>query len=437
MFKKRFAGFLLFAMIFAFIISICGCGGGSGGGGSSTNPDNGVLIGPDGGTIRLESAQGSPEVTFPPGALKVETTVRMTELDQAGYNSRSDMETSCPFLLEIDDAQVSSGGYITIRFNRTPPTGYKPGIGQYKDGVLTIHNASMISGGIQGNVSIETGRAGYYRSEFFAADIPEDGGGSAPDLTVYRLENEEWVEDETAWSGSKIALAAHGFTKSPESMRALAVHVKDSQGYDNVYAVHYPVGHNIDSTGQVLSEIIKNRLPSGSEFHIFGHSMGGLVSRSAIENHNTADKVDKLITMGTPHNGVASAFLYTLMFNGFFTGGAPEVEDMTPGSDFLNNLNNGVPVDCRYYSAAGTDSEELTPYWTVKLLGVDTVSDLLGESVHDGMVAASSAGHDVSAECIYWESESFPVSHQYIRGGDYGSPLYNQVLQKADEWIGQ
>ena len=59
---------------------------------------------------------------------------------------------------------------------------------------------------------------------------------------------------------------------------------------------------------------ILSKKPEGTKINLIGHSYGGLVIRSYLNNYPGTDKVDKVITVGTPHKG--SILAYPLWENG-------------------------------------------------------------------------------------------------------------------------
>jgi pimeloyl-ACP methyl ester carboxylesterase len=77
------------------------------------------------------------------------------------------------------------------------------------------------------------------------------------------------------------------------------------EGWNPVYA-HYNTGRHISHNGRELAERLEEL--AASELVIVGHSMGGLVARSACHHARLAgqrwlDRVSKLIFLGTPHHG--------------------------------------------------------------------------------------------------------------------------------------
>ncbi len=81
-------------------------------------------------------------------------------------------------------------------------------------------------------------------------------------------------------------------------------------GYTPLY-LHYNTGRHISTNGREFSELLEKLtsfLPEKSTFSFLTHSMGGLVSRSAIHYAKLNDftwhkKLRKLVFLGTPHFG--------------------------------------------------------------------------------------------------------------------------------------
>jgi pimeloyl-ACP methyl ester carboxylesterase len=82
-------------------------------------------------------------------------------------------------------------------------------------------------------------------------------------------------------------------------------------GYTPLYA-HYNSGQHISTNGRILADLLETTLADWpqpiDELVIIGHSMGGLVARSACHyaaeaGHRWSQSLGKLIFLGTPHHG--------------------------------------------------------------------------------------------------------------------------------------
>lgn len=121
-----------------------------------------------------------------------------------------------------------------------------------------------------------------------------------------------------------------------------------------------------DDLNVYLNQLTINHQPPTSNFNIVGHSLGGLVGRIYAQKYG-AEKINKLITVGSPHQGVAQVYktveagelerwdnliwlaqkiILVLNKNGFETDKEtinrllPVTKDLLPTYNFLKNQNN-------------------------------------------------------------------------------------------------
>jgi pimeloyl-ACP methyl ester carboxylesterase len=87
-----------------------------------------------------------------------------------------------------------------------------------------------------------------------------------------------------------------------------------SVGYkkdQDLWVYNYDWRRNVLKNGQDLKQYILDKVlrdkPPGSKVALVGHSMGGLVSRAAVDDE-LSGKVSHLITLGTPHLGAAMVY---------------------------------------------------------------------------------------------------------------------------------
>jgi pimeloyl-ACP methyl ester carboxylesterase len=132
-------------------------------------------------------------------------------------------------------------------------------------------------------------------------------------------------------------LFVHGIAGSPREFESL------SRGLDRehfqAWFAYYPSGFNLEPVGAYLAQlVIKLRLRHGfTRIAVVAHSMGGLVSRSFIQQHHAAsdrDTVELFVSIATPWGGFDSARKGVER--------SPVVvrswRDVEPDSEFLNGL---------------------------------------------------------------------------------------------------
>jgi len=131
-------------------------------------------------------------------------------------------------------------------------------------------------------------------------------------------------------SGKDIILV-HGLMSDATKWDTMINHFRDSGICETcqVWTYQYDWLNHIAQTGQDFVTKVDEQ-PLIDEPVIIGSSMGGLVARSYIKQGGS---FERLITIATPHLGSALTELI-----GIFPG----VQDMEPGSDFLNELNSDV-----------------------------------------------------------------------------------------------
>ncbi|MGK7947188.1 MAG: caspase family protein [Microcystaceae cyanobacterium] len=197
---------------------------------------------------------------------------------------------------------------------------------------------------------------------------------------------------EKVSKAQKIVLFIHGITCDSKSIVPCAKIAKTSINgeekkltdiYDLVLGFDY---EQINTSIHTLGSQLKQRLASvglsanhGKVLHIAAHSMGGLVSRSFIEQHEGHKVVQHLIMSGTPNAGSPWSTVQdwafsalTIGLNGLSLSGFPlaaignllgvieaidiSLDQMKPGSDFLTSLASSRDPNVPYTILAGNTS---------------------------------------------------------------------------------
>ncbi len=113
--------------------------------------------------------------------------------------------------------------------------------------------------------------------------------------------------------GGRVVVLVHGSSMNDLQWARLGHHhgeaLERDLGFTSI-ALHYNSGLHISTTGAQFAELLESTFAQWpvplEELVLIGHSMGGLVARSACHvgaKHAWRRKVQALVTLGTPHHG--------------------------------------------------------------------------------------------------------------------------------------
>ena len=134
------------------------------------------------------------------------------------------------------------------------------------------------------------GRALVLQREALAAALPHAGGRPLVLIHGLCMNDLQWRRSNGHDHGAALA---------------------DALGFTPVY-LHYDSGLHVSTNGRALAHQLEQLLAQWphpvERFAIVGHSMGGLVARSALHygraaRHHWPDRLDDLACLGTPHHG--------------------------------------------------------------------------------------------------------------------------------------
>lgn len=112
----------------------------------------------------------------------------------------------------------------------------------------------------------------------------------------------------------------------------------ESQGYtlnQDLFIFPYDWRQKITDSGQDLKSFIDTQvIPKNpdSKIDLVGHSLGGLVARSYLQEYSPDGLVDQIITLGSPHQGITEAY------KAWAGGDLPEDGAMRVGASFIVNI---------------------------------------------------------------------------------------------------
>lgn len=130
-------------------------------------------------------------------------------------------------------------------------------------------------------------------------------------------------------------LLIHGITDTSSKMRKIASHL-DDRGW-HVHKIDL-TPNNGDSRLEILAEqvadLISRTFAPHQPIDIVGFSMGGLVARYYVQRLGGIDRVQRFITLSSPHRGTLAAYFCE----------RPGCVQMRPDSKFVRDLERDAHV---------------------------------------------------------------------------------------------
>jgi pimeloyl-ACP methyl ester carboxylesterase len=306
---------------------------------------------------------------------------------------------------------LSSGIYDTVRAGIALGGGVV-GLVARLVGVSSPMTVMGESGVVQRAVGVANGAFGAHA---------DSRGGVVPATMTVRVDQRRVDLDRDSLTAAypsasgRVVVFVHGLVETERSWfdRArpgadFGSRLADDLSCSPVY-VRYNTGRHISDNGRelvdLLAELVEQWPVPVIEIVLIGHSMGGLVARSAVhqaEGTPWLAKVTKLVCLGSPHTGaplergvVRAATLF-----GRFAVLAPAVRLLALRSDGIKDLARGslhqegqpvdtvVPAGVRQYFVVATLSRAEGSLW--------------GRLVGDLLVTPSSAGDISQAADVEW-----------------------------------
>lgn len=121
-----------------------------------------------------------------------------------------------------------------------------------------------------------------------------------------------------------------GFGDGAACMREMERYLHRTVGYTLTISPQPSDGSlGIDELANILAVQIEETLAPNQSFNLVGFSMGGLICRYYLQSLVPRERVERLLTIASPHQGTWSAYLFN----------SPACIQMRPGSQFLQRLN--------------------------------------------------------------------------------------------------
>lgn len=155
------------------------------------------------------------------------------------------------------------------------------------------------------------------------------------------MKSRQWVVGK-AYHQSKLAsgsrnpvLLIHGIWDTGIVFRTMRSHLED-MGW-SVFDLDMTPNNGdvrLEHLAEQVAEYVDQRFTTDTPVDIVGYSMGGIVSRYYIQRMGGVKRVNRFVTLSSPHNGTWIAYGST----------RPGCIQMRPESSFLQDLNRDVRV---------------------------------------------------------------------------------------------
>jgi pimeloyl-ACP methyl ester carboxylesterase len=203
-------------------------------------------------------------------------------------------------------------------------------------------------------------------------------------------------------------------------------------GYTPIY-LHYNTGRHISANGRefadVMEMLVRNWPHAIKQLAIVGHSMGGLVARSAcyyatLAGYAWPKRLDHLVFLGTPHLGAPLA--HTGTWTDFLVGISPYTAPFARLSKLrsagIKDLRHGYVRDEDWHATAAASER-----------GACTASSMLPIGVRCYAIAASKQERPNSSAANIRGDGLVPVNSALGRHSDSSR---NLGLPEAHRWVG-
>ena len=139
----------------------------------------------------------------------------------------------------------------------------------------------------------------------------------------------------------------HGYLANRGPLLPLAAYLR-ACGHKQIVAYEYSGAAGIEQAAIGLRDFLRSRV-RGGRIDLVCHSLGGLVARVYLQQLGGARRVDRCITLGTPHRGTYNAYWVASRVG----------RELRPDSPFLARLESHRPGAARVRFAsivAGSDN---------------------------------------------------------------------------------
>lgn len=172
----------------------------------------------------------------------------------------------------------------------------------------------------------------------------------------------------------RTVVLVHGWLANRSTLFPLSAYLK-LRGVGQILDFGYRSTEGVEPAAIALREFLRRRV-RGGRVDLVCHSMGGLVARLYLQELGGARRVDRCITLGTPHRGTYNAYWIASRVG----------RDLRPDSKLMARLESGraAAAKVRYTSVVGGSDNIVVPR---------VFSGARGDEVGDDVLHFPDLGH--------------------------------------------
>jgi triacylglycerol lipase len=141
----------------------------------------------------------------------------------------------------------------------------------------------------------------------------------------------------------------HGYLANPASFLPLSAYLR-SCGHKQVLSFRYRSKDGIEQAAKELRTFLREHV-RGGRIDLVCHSLGGVIARVYLEEMGGSRRVDRCITLGTPHAGTYNSYWVNTRIG----------RELRPDSELMQRLNARQPAKANYTAIVGGSDNIIIP----------------------------------------------------------------------------
>jgi pimeloyl-ACP methyl ester carboxylesterase len=115
-----------------------------------------------------------------------------------------------------------------------------------------------------------------------------------------------WQRRTPRQAQQRTVVLLHGYASNRSALFPLAAYLR-MRGVEQVFSFNYRSSEGVEQAAIALREFLQQHV-RGGRIDLVCHSLGGLVARVYIQELGGARRVDRCVTLGTPHRGTYNSY---------------------------------------------------------------------------------------------------------------------------------